>query len=168
MTEQMNLVLKIAVAAMVLGAGAWLAARIATGGDRRKVIKVCRKCSALNHQDLEQFAEERMQSEGGVPKALIEIKKLFELFIQSETEYQRQFCSGIELTGLDGADRVSGDADHLGEIGLGELFFLSGFFEAVFELDCVFHGLPQTVGHMIDQPSEAEDQSADHADKLGF
>lgn len=58
MTESVSLVLKIAAAAMVLGAGAWIATRIAARRDQRKVIKVCRKCSALNPQDLEGFAEE--------------------------------------------------------------------------------------------------------------
>ena len=41
-------------------------------------------------------------------KVYLEVKQLFKLLIQGDTQNQGQLCSGAELSGFDGADGVSG------------------------------------------------------------
>ena len=49
---------------------------------------------------------------------VLKVKQIFKLFIQCNTKNQCQFCCGIELTCLDGTDRVPRHANHICQLFL--------------------------------------------------
>ena len=49
---------------------------------------------------------------------LFKIEEFFKLFIQGNTQYKSKFGGGAELSGFNGADRVSGYADKFCKLGL--------------------------------------------------
>ena len=75
---------------------------------------------------------------------LLKIEQLLELLIQSDTENQGELCSGVELSGFDGADCVSRNADQGCKLRLRELFLVSGLPQSVFEFQIPFHGYDHT------------------------
>ena len=65
--------------------------------------------------------------------------QLLELLVQRDADDQRQLGGGVELPGLDGADRVPGDAHQLGELRLRQALFLADPGQVIVQYQSVVH-----------------------------
>ena len=70
---------------------------------------------------------------------LFEIEQLLELFVQGDAQKQGQFCGGVELASLDGADGLAGNAHHRRQFSLRELLLGAGGFQIVEQNQLVVH-----------------------------